>query len=172
MSNDIRRKTIRDKFYTAGGPFPLTTAGTVAPGGSALPVIRGQHEVLLGGQTGIVATQFGLHNHGVTVGRLRTGVYGISFPDMAHVRINPYVSVPTGFDCDVSVGGISGMGRVVGITGVAELHISQLAAGPTGVGVFVSLFRSPCNPATGTVVTLDFEFSSKFQHDGTTLIPY
>lgn len=160
MSNDKVRKEVRQKF-DAGGSYPLQTVGTVAPGGSAQPVTRGQHEVLLGGDTGIVATQFGLHSHGVTVGRLRTGVYGIRFPDMASVRISPSINVPTGFVPDVSVRGISGMGRIVGATGVAEFviqgHTSHL----------------PVNPSTGTVVTLDFEFSAKAQHDSSnTLIPY
>jgi hypothetical protein len=159
MSNDKVRKEVRQKFDT-GGSYPLQTAGTVAVGSSAMPVIRGQHEVLLGGSTGIVATQFGLHSHGVTVGRLRTGIYGIRFPDTAHVRISPSVSVPTGTSPQVEVGGLSGMGRVVGATGLAELKIIN----PTG---FV-----PMNPATGTVVILDFEFSAKYQHDGTTLVPY
>jgi hypothetical protein len=163
MSEDRVRRAVRAKFDQAGS-YPLQTAGTVAVGGSALPVIRGQHEVLLGGSTGIVATQFGLHNHGVTVGRLGTGIYGIAFPNMAHVRINPSVAVPTGFKCDVSVGGITGQGRIVGATGFAMLHISQ-PVGSTGVLL-------PCAPATGTVVTLDFEFSSKHQHDGNTLVPY
>lgn len=163
MSEENVRKAVKKKF-DSGGSYPLQTAGTVAIGSSSTPVIRGQHEVLLGGGTGIVATQFGLHSHGVTVGRIGTGIYGISFPNTAHVRINPYVAVPTGFACDVSVGGLTGQGRIVGATGFAFLY-TKAPAGSTGVML-------PCAPVTGTVVTLDFEFSAKHQHDGTTLVPY
>lgn len=163
MSNDLVRKKVREQFLAAG-QFPLQTVGSVAVGGSALPVSRGQHELLLGGSTGIVATQYGLHNHGVTVGRLGTGIYSIRFPDTAHVRIDPSITVPTGFNANVSVGGISGQGRIVGATGQAFLYITQ-SVGQTGV-------QLPCAPATGTVVTLDFEFSGQHQHGGSTLVPY
>ncbi len=157
------RKANRERFV-AGGSYPLQNVGTVAAGGSALPVSRGQHQVLLGGSTGIVATQFGLHSHGITVGRLATGIYGIAFPDMAHVRISPDITTPTGSDFNVAVRGVTGQGRVVGATGFAELHITS-PIGQTGARVEV-------NPSTGTVVTLEFEFSPKYQHDGNTLIPY
>lgn len=163
MSIDKVRQAIRRKFDSAGS-YPLQTVGTVAVGGSALPVLRGQHEVLLGGSTGIVATQFGLHNAGVTVGRLGTGIYGVAFPNMAHVRINPYVSLPTGYSCEVEVGGMTGAGRVVGVSGFAELRLVA-PAGATGAHL-------PCAPATGTVVVLDFEFSATQQNGGTTLVPY
>lgn len=158
------RAAIRAKFDQAGS-YPLQTVGSVAVGGSALPVMRGQHEVHLGGETGIVATQFGLHNAGVTVGRLATGVYGVAFPNMANVRISPYVSLPTGFSCEAEVGGMTGAGRVVGVSGFAELRLTR-PLGATGA-------HQPCHPATGTVVVLDFEFSAQPQNGaGNVLVPY
>jgi hypothetical protein len=159
MSITKVKKAIRDKYLSAG-THPAGVQGSYAEGSSALPVTYVRHEVMLGGDTGIVATQFGGHNMGITVGRLRTGVYGIAFPDAAHVSIMSDVYVPTGAVCQVNIGGLSGMGRVVGPTGLAEMTVKGLTGG------------TPINPSTGTVVTLDFMFSGKFPNDKTTLVPY
>jgi hypothetical protein len=171
MSVTNRRNAIRNKYLSAGS-YPLQIQGSYAEGSSAQPVTNVRHEVLLGGQTGIVATQFGGHNMGITVGRLATGVYGIAFPDVAYCSIMAGVSVPTGADYQVSVGGMSGLGRIVGATGMAELHITTLQNGATGLNFEASITRVPTNVVTGTVVTLDFMLSGNYLNDTNTLVPY
>jgi hypothetical protein len=159
MSIDKVRKAIRDKYLSAG-VHPSGEKGSYAVGSSAQPVTHVRHEVFLGGVTGIVATQFGGHNMGITVGRTATGTYGIAFPDAAYVSIMPGVVVPTGGNYTATIGGLSGQGRVVGATGFAELKLY----GVTGAKMV--------NPVTGTVVTLDFVFSDAQQNGSTTLVPY
>src|SRR5688572_17698371 len=147
MSVDNRRKAIRQKYEQAG-TYPLAEQGSFAVGCAAQPLTHELHEVLLGGVTGIVATQFGGHNMGSPVGRQATGAYGVSFPDLPYVSIQASVAVPTGGNYNVSMGGMSGQGRIVGATGQAQLNIFGLTGG------------TPCNPVTGTVVTLDFTMSA------------
>lgn len=173
MSVDKVKKAIRDKFDTAG-TYPAGVQGSYAEGSSAQPVTYVRHEVLLGGLTGLVATQFGGHNMGITVGRLATGVYGVSFPDCAHVSLMAGVSLPTGANpLDVAIGGMSGLGRIVGATGQAQVKLSQLQAGATGLNFEISMTNVPSNPGpTGAVLTLDFMFSANHLHDGNTLVPY
>lgn len=173
MSIDKVRQAIRDKYGTAG-TYPAGVQGSYAEGSSAQPVTYVRHEVLLGGATGLVATQFGGHNMGITVGRLSTGVYGVSFPDTAHVSIMPGVSLPTGAaPLSITVGGMSGLGRVVGATGQAQVKLSTLQAGATGLNFEISMVSTPSNPShTGTTITLDFMFSGNYLNDTTTLVPY
>lgn len=172
MSIDKVRNAIREKYLSAG-TYPMGAQGSYAEGSSAQPVTHVRHEVFLGGVTGLVATQFGGHNMGITVGRLATGVYGVSFPDAAHVSIMAGVSLPTGASpMDVAVGGMSGLGRVVGATGQAQVKLAQLQVAQTGIGGF-SMTSMPTNPGpTGAVLTLDFMFSGNYLDDKTTLVPY
>ena len=173
MSVDKVRNAIRDKANTAGS-YVEHAQGSYAEGASAQPVRHVRHEVFLGGVTGLVATQFGGHNLGITVGRLSTGVYGVSFPNDAHVSILPGVSLPTGSGpLDISVGGLSGLGRIVGATGQAQIKLHTQQAGATGLNFEISLVNIPSNPgATGAVITLDFLFSGNYLDDKTTLVPY
>jgi hypothetical protein len=171
MSNEKVRKDIREKADKAGS-YPLQVKGSTSPGSSAQPVWVGRHEVLFWGDTGLIATQFGLHGLGVTVGRLSTGVYGIRFPEAAHVSIMAGVCVPSGGSYDVAVCGMSGTGRVVGMSGSAQINISQLGFGATGGNFEASLTRVPQNPVTGTVAVFDVYSSATFQNDKNTLVPY
>lgn len=173
MSVQKVRDAIRAKYQTAGS-YVEHAAGSYAEGSTAQPVQHVRHEVFLGGVTGLVATQFGGHNMGITVGRLETGIYGVSFPDTAHVSIMAGISLPTGSrPLNVSVGGMSGLGRIVGASGQAQVKLDTLQGGATGLNFELSIVRTPANPSqTGTVLSLDFLFSGNYLDDKTTLVPY
>jgi hypothetical protein len=130
--------------------FPLRTAGTAGQN-----AFVGQHKVFFSGSTGLVATSYGLP--GVTVGRLRTGVYGIRFPRWKEVSCDVQLCTPTGVDYISSVGGMSGVGNIVGVSGGMELRISSIQNTPIASGGYTpSGTRVPTNPATGTVANLMF----------------
>jgi hypothetical protein len=115
----------------------------------------GSHKVFFSGATGLVATSYGIP--GVTVGRLRTGVYGIRFPQWKEATVMVGLQVPTGVDYDAKVSGMSGIGHIVAVSGGAELHISRTFNAPVASGTYTpSSFVCPQNPVTGTVAELRF----------------
>ncbi len=120
--------------------FPLNAAGNAGQ-----HAFVGQHKVFFGGATGIVATSYGMP--GVTVGRLQTGVYGIRFPRWKEVSIDVQLCTPSGVDYLSSVGGLSGVGQIVAVSGGAELRIGTITQSGT---------RQPLNPVTGTSANLLF----------------
>ncbi len=149
MSNDKVNKEINRK---AGQPeqFPVNRMGLGAPNS-----FFGTHRVFFEGTTGLVGSSYGLP--GVTVGRLRTGIYGIRFPtDWRSVSILPGLQVPTGFDYDAKIAGMSGVGILVGQSGGAELHISRAINAPVITTTNPSTYVQAHDPVTGTMAELHF----------------
>jgi hypothetical protein len=134
MSNDKVNKTVNANLVQE--QFPLRSAGVAGQ-----DAFVGQHKVAFCGVTGL-PTGAGLP--GVTVGRLRTGMYGIRFPNWKEVGITAQLMTPTGFEYVSSLGGLSGVSQIVGVSGGAELRISNPASG------------TRVNPTTGTIANLMF----------------
>jgi len=132
--------------------FPLKGLGPDAPNS-----FRGRHQAFFSGTTGLIATQFGLDGM-VTIGRLSTGIYAISFPKVKDIDIIPNLHCPTGFGYSAQVTGISGVPQIVGISGVAELRIfADKTAQTSQTGLLASGSYQPMNPVKGTYISLWFE---------------
>ncbi len=117
---------------------------------------RGRHQAFFQGTTGLIATQWGLH--GVSIGRLRTGVYGIAFPRIKDVDIIANVHSPSGTHYQTKITGISGAVQVVGMSGLAELHVSRTEVAQTvQTGLLASGLLSPHNPVSGTYISFWFD---------------
>jgi hypothetical protein len=137
-----------------GGEYPLNRAGQAGPG-----AFMGTHRVRFYGSTGLVT---GTGMEGVTVGRLSTGCYGISFPThWEAVSIIPGLQVPTGIDYDVKTQGLSGVGQIVGLSGFAEMVISRGVQSPVVTTSNPSTTVMPHDPVTGTMAELHFLVSQK-----------
>jgi len=139
---------------------------TVGP--DSIGSFRGRHNFYLSGATGLVATQFGLGGM-VTVARLATGIYGVTFPKVKDVDIQANIHCPTGVAYTTTVRGVSGAVQIVGNSGVAEIGIyqpKQSIAGTTGVASPTG-YNEPVNAQTGTYVSLWFDVMPKSQ-----LVPY
>lgn len=140
MSNDKVNKQL-DRVGLVPEAFPLLTVGK-----SGQNAFIGEHKIRFSGPTGMVATSYGMP--GVTVGRLATGVYGIRFPRWKEVSIDAQLYTPTGVEYISSVGGMTGVAEIVGVSGGAELRLGRAATGGAGV--------APANAVTGMVVGLRF----------------
>ena len=131
--------------------FPLNVAGPKGP-----HAFVGSHEVFFQGSTGLVATSYGMP--GVTVGRLRTGVYGIVHPPIQHAQIWPSIQVPSGLGYDMSICGMSGR-PYNAKSGYAEISITRPEQSPVVTGTTPSTMVQPHNPPTGAKLDL-FWYSS------------
>jgi hypothetical protein len=126
--------------------FPLNVIGPKGPN-----AFVGSHQVLFQGATGLVATSYGIP--GVTVGRLRTGVYGVRHPPVKHAQIWPAIQAPSGMSYDVSLRGMSGR-PYQAVSGYAEIEISRMENAPVVTGTNPSTLVRPQNPPTGAVLDL------------------
>ena len=146
-----RDKVIKEVNRIGAGPpqYPLNKAGLGGPG-----AFIATHRIRFYGATGLVT---GEGIPGVTVGRLQTGLYGVSYPtDWRSVSILPGLQVPTGMDYDAKIQGLSGVGQLVGISGFAELSISRGVNSPVVTTSNPSTSVVPHDPVTGTMAELHF----------------
>jgi hypothetical protein len=127
--------------------FPLNAIGLKAPN-----AFIGSNQVFFQGPTGLVATNFGMP--GVTVGRLRTGVYGVKHAPIEHLQIWPSIQAPSGLGYNVALRGLSGTARYDGQSGYFEVHITRPEQSPVVTGTNPSTLIQPQNPPTGTVLDL------------------
>ena len=126
--------------------FPLNVIGPKGP-----HAFVGSHEVFFQGSTGLVSTSYGIP--GVTVGRLRTGVYGIVHPPIKHAQIWPAIQVPSGLSYDTSIRGMSGRPYDAN-SGYAEISITRPEQSPVVTGTNPSTLVQPQNPPTGAKLDL------------------
>jgi hypothetical protein len=126
---------------------PARLIGVKAPDG-----ILGSNQTFFQGATGLVATSFGIA--GVTIGRLRTGVYGVKHPPIEHLQIWPSLQTPSGLGYNVAIKGLSGSARADGVSGYFEVHITQQQGAPVVTTTNPSLIVMHQNPPTGTVLDL------------------
>lgn len=132
--------------------FPLNVVGPKGPN-----AFIGSHQAFFQGTTGLVATSYGIA--GVTIGRLRTGVYGIRHPPIAHAQIWPSIQVPSGGNFDCSIRGMSGR-PYNALSGYAEIAITSAELSPVVTGTNPSTLQRPQNPPTGAVLDLLFYAST------------
>mgnify|MGYP001603975363 FL=1 len=133
--------------------YPVNANGVKAPNS-----FIGSHQVFFQGSTGLVATSYG--TRGFTVGRLRTGVYGIKFPPVKHIQFLPGIQAPSGLGYQVAIKGMSGATQVIGVSGYAEVHITRTEQAPVVTGTTPSTMIQHQTPATGTVLDLVYYAST------------
>lgn len=126
--------------------FPLNVMGPKGPN-----AFIGSHEVQFQGTTGLVATSFGIP--GVTIGRLRTGVYGMVHPPIQHAQIWPSIQVPSGVGYNVTMRGMSGR-PYNAVSGYAEFEVTRPEQAPVVTGTNPSTLAQPHNPPTGAKLEL------------------
>jgi len=132
--------------------FPLNVIGPKGP-----HAFVGSHQALFQGPTGLVATSFGIA--GVTIGRLRTGVYGVKHPPIQHAQIWPSIQTPSGLGYDVTYRGMSGR-PYNSHSGYAEIAITRPEQAPVVTGTNPSTLAMHHNPPTGAVLDLFFYAST------------
>jgi hypothetical protein len=126
---------------------PAKFMGVKAPDG-----FMGSNQTFFQGATGLVATSFGIA--GVTIGRLRTGVYGVKHPPIEHLQIWPSIQTPSGLGYQVAIKGLSGTARADGVSGYFEVHITRNEQAPVVTTTNPSTLVMHQNPPTGTVLDL------------------
>lgn len=127
--------------------FPVRVMGNKAPDS-----FFGNQAVLFQGATGLVATTYGIQ--GVTIGRLRTGVYGVRHPPVEDIGVWPSIQAPSGLGFQVAVKGLSGAAQVVGRSGFFEVHITRNEMAPVVTGTNPSTMVLHQTPPTGTKLDL------------------
>lgn len=126
--------------------FPLNVIGPKGP-----HAFVGSHQAFFSGTTGLVATSYGIP--GVTIGRLRTGVYGIVHPPIEHAQIWPDIKVPSGQAYDLAIRGMSGR-PYNAKSGYAEIAITRGEQAAVVTGTNPSTIVAHQNPPTGAVLDL------------------
>lgn len=132
--------------------FPLNVIGPKGPN-----AFMGSHQAFFQGTTGLVATSYGIP--GVTIGRLRTGVYGIKHPAIQHATISPHLQTPSGLGYDLSIRGMSGR-PYNAVSGYAEISITRPEQSPVVTGTTPSTLVQHHNPPSGAVLDLFFYAST------------
>lgn len=128
--------------------YPVNVIGPKGPN-----AFFGSHQAFFQGTTGLVATSYGAP--GFTIGRLRTGVYGVRHPPVRHMQVWPDIKVPSGLSYDVSLRGMSGR-PYNSQSGYFEVSITREEQAPVVTGTSPSTLVMHQNPPTGAVLDLLF----------------
>lgn len=122
--------------------FPLNAIGR-----SGQDAFLGVEKVFFTGSTGLIGTMFGVP--GLSATRVSTGLYTFVHDKVTHIDVIAGLECPTGTYLDVNIP-VATKGSPSG-TFQVQTYNRQAAGFGTGVP---SIFFTPQNPATGTVLKL------------------